>query len=35
MLFDSLDDVRGFAGDDYEAAYVPAEATPLAPEQTA
>jgi hypothetical protein len=26
MLFDSLDDVRAFAGDDYEAAYVPAQA---------
>ena len=26
MLFDSLDDVRRFAGDDYETAYVPPEA---------
>jgi heme-degrading monooxygenase HmoA len=26
MLFDSLDDVRRFAGDDYETAYVPTEA---------
>lgn len=26
MTFDSLDDVRAFAGDDYRAAYVPAEA---------
>ena len=26
MLFDSLDAVRGFAGDDYEAAVVPANA---------
>ena len=26
MLFDSLDDVREFAGDDYETAYVPPEA---------
>jgi heme-degrading monooxygenase HmoA len=25
-MFDSLDDVRAFAGDDYEQAYVPAEA---------
>jgi heme-degrading monooxygenase HmoA len=24
MIFDSIDDVRAFAGDDYEAAYVPA-----------
>jgi heme-degrading monooxygenase HmoA len=28
-LFDSLDAVRGFAGDDYEAAVVPAEARAL------
>lgn len=26
MTFDSLDDVRAFAGEDYEEAYVPAEA---------
>lgn len=26
MLFDSLDHVRAFAGEDYEAAYVPPEA---------
>lgn len=26
MWFDSIDDVRAFAGDDYEAAYVPASA---------
>jgi heme-degrading monooxygenase HmoA len=26
MLFDSLEHVRAFAGDDYEAAYVPAQA---------
>jgi heme-degrading monooxygenase HmoA len=26
LLFDSLDDVRAFAGDDYETAYVPAAA---------
>jgi heme-degrading monooxygenase HmoA len=26
LFFDSLDDVRQFAGDDYETAYVPAEA---------
>jgi heme-degrading monooxygenase HmoA len=26
MLFDSLDDVRRFAGEDYETAYVPPEA---------
>lgn len=26
MLFDSLDDVRAFAGDDYETAVVPADA---------
>lgn len=26
MTFDSLDDVRAFAGEDYEAAYVPPEA---------
>ena len=29
MLFDSLDDVRAFAGDDYETAYVPAAARQL------
>ncbi len=26
MLFDTLDDVKAFAGEDYEAAYVPARA---------
>ena len=26
MIFDSIDDVRAFAGEDYERAYVPAEA---------
>jgi heme-degrading monooxygenase HmoA len=26
MLFDSLDDVRAFAGEDYEAAHVPEQA---------
>lgn len=31
MWFDSLDDVRGFIGEDYEAAHVPARARTVLP----